>query len=104
MIPGEGLCPVDHSQVSAMAFWLCLPFSQGRVCGPVPREPFSGGDVTAGLTVQRILCPSLAAMGEQVVMVTVDTLPWNLHEARWALAWSTSAVQLSSVSSPETWG
>ena len=28
-------------------------------------------------------------------MVTVDTLPWNLHEARWALAWSTSAFQLS---------
>lgn len=59
------------------------------------REPFSGGGVTAGLTVQRVVCPSLAAMGEQVAMVTVDTLPWNLHEARWALARSTSAAWLS---------
>lgn len=63
---------MDHSQVSAVAFRPCLPFSQGRVCGPVPREPFSGGDVTAWLTVQ-LLCPSLASMGEQVAMVTVDT-------------------------------
>lgn len=57
-----------------------------------PREPFSGGGVTAELTVQRVVCPCLAAMGEQVAMVTIDTQLWNLHEARWALAWSTSAA------------
>lgn len=60
-----------------------------------PREPFSGGGVTAELTVQRVICLCLAAMGEQVAMGTIDTLPWNLHEARWALAWSTSAARLS---------
>ena len=51
----------------------------------LPREPFSGG----------VVCPCLAAMGEQVAMVTIDTLLWNLHEARWALAWSTSAAHPS---------
>lgn len=95
MIPGESLCPVDHSQGLAVAFWACLPFSQVE-CGPVAqRAPFSGGGVTAELTLQHVICPCLAAMGGAGCHVTIDTLPWNLHEACWALAGLRSAALLS---------